>query len=179
VWGIDCKHISKEWGAQRIKSLDISKAILHAMKSLFLKNLNNITTLIEEFNYPKYGPGQLWQVAIDKAVSNGAKLLLNTKVIGFERIGYKITNIKLLDLTTGNIQTVSANFFISTMPIKDLSATISPKIEKDIYDIAFNLQYRDFISAGLLYQKLLIKDKHYRQEAGACTIPDNWGLCAR
>jgi len=174
VWGVDCKHISKDWGAQRIKSLDISKALLHAVKSIFLKNSGSITTLIEEFSYPKYGPGQLWQIAIDKALSNGAELLLNTKAIGFERTGYKITSVEILNTKTKNTQTLSADFFISTMPIKDLASIISPKIDKDIYDIALKLQYRDFISVGLLYKKLLIKDKHFRQESGACKIPDNW-----
>ncbi|MGE4546776.1 MAG: NAD(P)/FAD-dependent oxidoreductase [Desulfurella sp.] len=174
VWGIECKYISKDWGAQRIKSLDISKALLHAVKSIFLKNSIKITTLIEEFSYPKYGPGQMWQTAVDKAVSQGAELLLNTKVIGFERTGYKITNIKLLNTKTNQTQTLSADFYISTMPIKDLASIISPKIDKKIYNIALNLLYRDFISVGLLYKKLLAKDKNSRQEAGACKIPDNW-----
>lgn len=174
VWGVSCKDISKEWGAQRIKSLDISKAILHALKSIFTKKSTSVTTLIEEFIYPKFGPGQLWEIAMQKAIDNGAKLKLNAKALHFERSSNKINALSFLDIKTNKIETVKADYFVSTMPIKDLAIGITPKIDEDVFSIATNLQYRDFISVGLLYKKLAIQSKNYRQEAGACKIPDNW-----
>ncbi|MGC8503105.1 NAD(P)/FAD-dependent oxidoreductase [Desulfurella sp.] len=174
VWGVSCKNISKEWGSQRIKSLDISKAILHAFKSLFLKNSASATTLIEEFDYPKLGPGQLWETAIQKAIDSGAKLKLNAKALYFEKIGDRIDSLTFLDTTTSEVDAVKSDYFVSTMPIKDLALGIRPEIEEDVFNIATNLQYRDFISIGLLYKKLAIQSKNYRKEAGACRIPDNW-----
>lgn len=174
VWGVECKDISPDWGAQRIKSLDIAKAIMHALKSIVSKNSNTPTTLIEEFSYPKFGPGQLWELAMNKAIESGAQLRLNAKALSFERQGYKINAVSFLDTKTNTVGKISADYFVSTMPIKDLALGIEPKIDESGYSIAVNLPYRDFISIGLLYKELLVKSKNYRPESGACKIADNW-----
>jgi len=156
VWGIPCEQISAEWGAQRIKGLSIAKTIKHAL----FKNTKE-TSLIDEFLYPKLGPGDLWQRAADKVLEMGGEIKFNTKI---EKL-----NLKEYD------------YVLSSMPIKDLINAMED-VPPNIKEIANGLVYRDFITVGVLLEKLEIgniKDNWiYVQESdvkvGRLQIFNNW-----
>jgi protoporphyrinogen oxidase len=165
VWGVPCTEISSEWGAQRIKSLSITKALWHAFKSsLGLVNLKaEQTSLIEHFVYPKFGPGQMWESVADQFIRNGGKLLLESKV---EKITIQNNEMKLLlyKNADGQEHTLNGTHFISTMPIKDLVLASKDNWTQSMVNSAANLLYRDFITVGLLY----------RNEDLPRPIEDNW-----
>jgi Protoporphyrinogen oxidase len=156
VWGIPCEQISAEWGAQRIKGLSIAKTIKHAL----FKNTKE-TSLIDEFLYPKLGPGDLWQRVADKILEMGGEIKFNTKI---EKL-----NLKEYD------------YVLSSMPIKDLINALD-SVPPNIKEIANGLVYRDFITVGVLLDKLEvgnIKDNWiYVQESdvkvGRLQIFNNW-----
>lgn len=180
VWGISCKEISAEWGSQRIKGLSISKALSHAFKSTFKRAGGDVsqkgteTSLIERFLYPKYGPGQMWEVVAELIKKKGAEIHLDHEAVGFINKGNKITGVKIKDIKTGKATTYKANYYFSTMPMKDLindfeGDPVPPKVKK----IADGLMYRDFITVGLLLKKLKIKNETNRPTARNI-VPDNW-----
>lgn len=177
VWGTPCRNISPEWGAQRIKGLSISKAILHALhkkrnRSEVSGRTNVETSLIGEFLYPKLGPGQLWEHLADKIVSMGGNILLEHRVTGCVLKGKRITSLQVV-APEGNKELPVEHLF-STMPIKDLVRGMEGDgIPEEARVIASGLIYRDFITAGLLVDHFKIKN-----EAGIRTLydrtPDNW-----
>src|SRR5260370_231627 len=98
VWGVPCKEISAEWGAQRIKGLSVRKAIAHAVTSKFRSprdtgQKQTETSLIERFLYPKFGPGQMWEEVARQIALRGGKVHLNHRVVAIERQGRKITTV--------------------------------------------------------------------------------------
>jgi len=180
VWGISCKEISPEWGAQRIKGLSITKALGHAIKSIFKKKPSDVsqkdteTSLIERFLYPKYGPGQMWEVVADMIKRDGAKINMEHEAVGFINKKNKIDGIKIKDLKTGKVKVLKADYYFSTMPMKDLvNGFEGDEVPSKINKIANGLMYRDFITVGLLTKKLKIKN-----ETNIPTlrnvVPDNW-----
>lgn len=182
VWGISCKEISADWGAQRIKGLSISKAIAHALKSAVPRtraNANDInqkgteTSLIEYFLYPKFGPGQMWETVAKIVQAKGAKIHHHHEAVGFVVKKNKITGVKIRDAKTGKVTTHQADYYFSTMPIKDLVAGIEgDKVPSNAKEVAEGLIYRDFMTVGLLLDELKIKD-----HSGATKnklVPDTW-----
>jgi len=152
VWGVPCSDISAEWGAQRIKSLSIMKAMLHAAKSAIGLGANATqTSLIENFLYPKHGPGEMWEVAASKLVAQGGTLLMGHRVTGLE-IESGAVRAVTADFGQGKSITIDCTHVVSTMPIRDLVAASSHSWSENVVDIAGKLQYRDFITVGLLYQ---------------------------
>jgi protoporphyrinogen oxidase len=91
VWGISCKELKAEWAAQRIKDLSLRSAIL----TMFFKPQKTIKTLIEEFDYPRQGPGMLWTAVGDRIVERGGEVCLNSDVVRLHRDGARITGIDL------------------------------------------------------------------------------------
>ena len=181
VWGIACSEISAEWGAQRIKGLSVLKALQHAARKQFKKKKRDIgqkateTSLIERFLYPKYGPGQMWEKVAADIEDKGGQIYLQHEVTGIvtdERGG--VTSVTIRDIRTGAEKTYACDFFFSTMPVKQLIGCICPAVPEDVRNVASGLVYRDFITVGLLLNKLLIKrDKHLPASA-ANTVKDNW-----
>jgi protoporphyrinogen oxidase len=165
VWGVPCSQISAEWGAQRIKSLSIMKAIWHSFKKTFRLNEGNIkqTSLIESFLYPKYGPGQMWERAATNFLANGGILLLESKVIGIDIIENRSQGIRFID-NKGGENYLTCTDLISTMPIKDLVRASNKSWSDKVNSLASNLAYRDFITVGLLYKSTDIPGK----------LDDNW-----
>jgi protoporphyrinogen oxidase len=165
VWGVECSKISAEWGAQRIKSLSIIKALLHALKTaLGLSSNIEQTSLIEHFLYPKYGPGQMWEAAAEKFISQGGKIILNSKVTKIH-ITEKLAVEKIDYITKdGEKFSEATKYLISTMPIKDLVIASEDYWPPSLLNIAKNLQYRDFITVGLLYSA-----KNFKRG-----LNDNW-----
>lgn len=175
VWGVSCKEISAEWGRQRIKGLSVSKAITHAFKSVFrstkdIRQKNTETSLIEQFLYPKYGPGQLWEEVADKVIAMGGEVYYHQKVSEIKTESNKISSVITVDLLNGERKTWDGDYFFSTMAVKDFINGIQhPSLTKDIEVINEGLLYRDFITVGLLVNKLRVKDVQ-----GNGMIKDNW-----
>ena len=177
VWGRPCKEIRPEWGAQRIKGLSISKAIFHAIKSIFKKDdsihqKNTETSLIEQFMYPKFGPGQLWEELARKIEAKGGKIYLECKVTGITSNQNEITSVTVHDIKSGENRKEKANYFFSTMPVKDLINSMND-VPKEVAKIANGLIYRDFITVGLLLKELKIKNLT-KQKTINNIVPDNW-----
>lgn len=177
VWGVPCDQIKPEWGAQRIKGLSITKAIWHALKKALplpktLSQKNIETSLIEEFFYPKLGPGQLWETVADQIRAQGGEIHFQHEVIGLKADGNAILEAVVLDRKNGEEKTISADYFISTMPIKDLVAAMT-QVPQSIRDVANGLQYRDFMTVGLLLDKLAINNQTNLPTLNGL-VPDNW-----
>lgn len=165
VWGAPCAEISAAWGAQRIKSLSITKAISHAFRNAIGKKAGQAeqTSLIESFLYPKYGPGQMWEAAAQRFTEKGGTLLMQCRVDRIDIEDGKVRSIGYLDAHAKRHE-IACTHLISTMPVKDLVAACTDAWPAHIRDIALGLSYRDFITVGLLYPKGAIR----RQ------LDDNW-----
>jgi protoporphyrinogen oxidase len=157
VWGVPCDEISAEWGAQRIKGLSISRAVIHALRrpfSAFDTAQKGVeTSLIERFLYPKFGPGQMWEEVAAKVQRNGGELHLRQRIIDIERAGQTIKSVSVLDLADGSVRRVPCDFLVSTMPIRDLAQQLKPG-DADVGRISAALPYRDFMTAGLLVRRM-------------------------
>lgn len=181
VWGVPCNEITAEWGAQRIKGLSVSKALAHAAKSVLktkeakdVAQKNVETSLIEHFLYPKYGPGQMWETVADIVTKKGAELHMNHEIVGMTRKGKKIVGVKVKDMKTGKVKVVEGDFVFSTMPVKELIEGIDgDKVPANVKEVADGLMYRDFITVGLLLNKLKIKNET-EQKTLKDIVPDNW-----
>jgi len=178
VWGVPCQEISAEWGAQRIKSVSVAKAIAHALASPFRNSADTAqkgteTSLIERFLYPKYGPGQMWEEVARHVISRGGDIGLGHRIIGIERDGRNVTAVNVLDAATKSVRRVPCDYFISTMPVRDLIAFLKPE-DSQILRIADELPYRDFMTAGLLLRRMnsTTNRRDKRQPNGM--PPDNW-----
>jgi protoporphyrinogen oxidase len=164
VWGVPCNEISAEWGAQRVKGLSLTKTLWHAL----FKNTGKVeTSLIEKFLYPKYGPGQLWELVAKDIETKGGKILFNKQVIKICTDEKKVTAVICLN-EKGKEEIFTADYFISGMPVKNLINGLSCDVPKEVKDITNGLKYRDFISVGLLVKKLKIKN------ADGTDVKDNW-----
>ncbi len=171
LWGRHPSQISSDWGAQRVKGLSISAVIKDMFKKLFHINNGKVeTSLIEEFSYPKYGPGQLWELVATKFEKMGGTLLKNHKVVKINQKKGKITSI--ICEVDGKEKEFKADIFISSMPLKDLISGMND-VPKKIRDIALGLPYRDFVTVGLLVKKLNLKNKTNIKTLGNI-VPDCW-----
>lgn len=181
VWGKPCAEISAEWGAQRIKGLSLRKALGHAAKQLFKKTDTSVeqknieTSLIERFLYPKFGPGQMWELAADEVLKKGGEIHLQCECVGWEVDEHtkKVVAVMIKNLKTGAVERVTGDYFFSTMPVKDLVAGLTPAAPATVQKIAAGLEYRDFITVGLLLKKMDVKFEAKRGN-DPTKIPDNW-----
>ncbi|MDM7998227.1 MAG: NAD(P)/FAD-dependent oxidoreductase [Acidobacteriota bacterium] len=178
VWGTPCDQIKPEWGAQRIKGLSVTKALRHAagkmLSSQPLKGNRNVeTTLIEQFWYPKYGPGQLWETVARKIVAMGGELRLRHRVVGLRAEGGSIKEAQVHDVAADKRYSFAGDYFLSTMPVKDLIEGLKPAAPETVLAAARGLIYRDFITVGLLLKKLALTNDAVLN-GGSNTIPDNW-----
>jgi protoporphyrinogen oxidase len=200
VWGVPCDQIPAEWGAQRIKGVSISKAIEHAVKELTKKKAKAVTeesdisrdaaarenitrenvaqketetSLIEQFFYPKYGPGQLWEEVARQVQEMGGVIYMQHDVKKVHVDGEKVVAVTAVNAQTGEELYLKGDYFFSTMPVKELIADIEAAgasstesilghgnanvkgiVPEDVKAIASGLQYRDFITVGILLRRL-------------------------
>ena len=170
LWGVDPKELSADWGAQRVKGLSLWKALADAISKPFRKkNAKVETSLIEQFSYPKYGPGQLWETLADIVRSKGGEIRMNSPVRKVVLNGSKIERLVLEDGTS-----VSGDYYLSSMPVKDLVEGIGKEnVPSDVYETASALPYRDFITVGLLVNKLQIQNQTKIRTVGNI-VPDTW-----
>ncbi len=171
VWGVPCNEISAEWGSQRVKSLSLVKAVKHFIqKTLMPKSLrkNVETSLIENFFYPKLGPGQMWEEVTKDILKMGGEVRMNHKAMKLGVQGKKVNAVTVLNKQTGQEETIQADYVFSTMPVKELISELKTEVPKEVMFTATHLEYRDFITVGLLLKKMTAKD------SDGSPIKDNW-----
>jgi protoporphyrinogen oxidase len=152
VWGVPCSELRAEWAAQRIKGL----SFFSAAKSAFFGNKGNkIKSLISEFNYPRYGPGQMWEQMRDDIRANGGEVRLNAPVTRIRTEGERV-----VEVVAGG-ETITPSYVISSLPLRTTVAITEPDAPGDVRDAARGLRYRDFLTV------LLVID-------GKDPFPDNW-----
>ena len=180
VWGVPCQQISAAWGAQRIKGLSLRTAIVHFLKKTFARTRRDPsdfaqkdteTSLIEQFLYPKYGPGQLWEHVAGLVREMGGEVRLGWRVVSVhveDRDGSpRIRSIEA-QAPDGARLTVPGDYFFSTMPIRELLNVIDTPIPPEIKAISDGLAYRDFITVGILVDRLLVT------EPDGSPLKDTW-----
>lgn len=173
LWGRHPSEISADWGAQRVKGISVSALIRDILKKAAGKkdNANAETSLIEEFWYPKYGPGQLWEALAKTVEQNGAKILMHHEVCSLTKEGGSITVVGCK--TPDGTAELKADIVISTMPLKDLVAGLGGSAPQNISRIAGGLPYRDFVTVGLKLKKLDLKNETTMKTLGNI-VPDCW-----
>ena len=177
VWGLPCSQISAEWGAQRVKGLSVTKAIAHAIRSRFssrggVAQKKVETSLIEQFLYPKYGPGQMWELCAEKVKALGGEVKMGLEIRKLFIEGNRICAAEVVG--NGKTERVEADYFFSTMPVSELVAAITAggtDVPEAVRETARDLPYRDFITVGLLLSGLKVKPD---AEEGVALIRDNW-----
>ena len=173
LWGRHPSVIAPDWGSQRVKGLSIT-AIIKDMFGKILPGRENRqveTSLIEEFKYPKLGPGQLWDVTADEIIKKGGTILKNHEVIGLIKDSNEhISGLKVK--TSDGEKVFEGDIVISSMPVKDLVAGMND-VPEEMRKIADGLPYRDYITLGVLVPRLLLKNKTKHKTIGDI-IPDNW-----
>lgn len=181
VWGVPCQDIPAEWGAQRIKGISISKAIQHAVQSAVKRKTssNDIaqkdteTSLIEQFLYPKFGPGQLWEEVARQVESMGGKILMHQDVKRIYTEDNKVIAVAATNHITGETSYLEGDYFFSTMPVQELIGGLDGPVPADVKLVASGLQYRDFITVGILLKKMSHLDKQ-TGEWKALQLKDTW-----
>jgi protoporphyrinogen oxidase len=174
VWGRSCTSISAEWGAQRVKSLSIGKAVLHQLRRMFTSKeavRAEQTSLIEHFLYPKFGPGQMWETVASMLKEKGVAIHMESDVEGIELQNNQVKSVTVKH-ADGTTTRVPAAQVISTMPVRNLVAAMGDVVPAEVRGIAAALEYRDFMTVGLLYQRLARTTSH--RYPGRASVPDNW-----
>jgi protoporphyrinogen oxidase len=176
VWGVPCDRISAEWGAQRIKGLSIRKAIAHFVRQAVSRGDSDLaqkkteTSLIEQFLYPKFGPGQMWEEVARKIVAAGGEIITEFEANGVEARDGRVVAVTGVD-AQHNARRFAGDYFFSTTSIQELARAMGDAVPGSIREISEGLQYRDFITVGLLLGKLKITEPGDR---AARLISDTW-----
>ncbi|MFB7948721.1 NAD(P)/FAD-dependent oxidoreductase [Kitasatospora phosalacinea] len=159
VWGMKTTELQADWAAQRIKNLSLMAAIKNAV--LPSRNQKDITSLIEEFQYPKYGPGMMWETATDKVRAQGGTVEMNTRVekVSWEQ-GKGAVSVTVAG-PGGEVSQVPAEHVVSSTPISHLVRIMEPAAPAEVVAAADELRYRDFLTVALVVPE---KDG----------FPDNW-----
>lgn len=146
VWGIPCSRIGAEWASQRIKGLDLLEVIRNAALP---RSKNRIKTLVEQFDYPRLGAGQMYEAMCTKVVEQGAEIVLNQNA---EEFWIKDGSIQELHLRgrEGEKTVVVAGHYFSSIPLTHLMKRLRPEEPEEILEAASALYYRDHITVNLL-----------------------------
>ena len=190
LWGRHPSEISADWGAQRVKGLSIMGVLKNAFQKLMPKKRDNSeveTSLIEEFWYPKYGPGQLWETVESNCENAGVKVVTDAKVVEVRQNDGHIASV-VTEAADGTRTEWNADTFISSMPVKDLVEAIDAAGEDEqavaagskiapaaVTEVAEGLPYRDFVTVGLLVNRLKLENTTDIPTLGNPPIvPDCW-----
>ena len=163
VWGMDCKEISADWAAQRIKGLSLKTAVLSSLlpKRKPRSSSDVVKTLIDSFRYPRKGPGMMWEACAAKVMEKGGTVEMGRRVT---RCEYSETakqwTIASVDVD-GREHTLEAEHVISTAPVRELCQMLTPTISEAAAFASSSLKYRDFITVVLI-----LKDRS--------AFSDNW-----
>lgn len=156
VWGIPTNEIRADWAAQRIKNLSLRKALINAVTGA-----NDTTSLIEEFDYPRLGPGMMWERFQDKVIERGGEVRLNAPVTKVFHDADRIVGVEVTPTDGSAAYRMAGEHFISSMPITHLVRCMDPPAPQSIQAAADQLRYRDF-----LIVILILDDPD--------PFPDNW-----
>ncbi len=177
VWGVPCSRISPDWGAQRVKGLSITRVLAHALRRLARRGGSGTgaveTSLIERFHYPRLGPGQLWETVAARVRAAGGEILMGRRAVKLHHADGRVHAVTVRDETTGAVQRLKADHVISTMPVSELVAGLEPAAPETIGAVAAGLVYRDFMTAGLLVDRLELGGGTTGRELAA-KVPDTW-----
>jgi protoporphyrinogen oxidase len=155
VWGVPCNELKAEWAAQRIKDLSLRTAIM----SMLVRTGDTITTLIEEFDYPRRGPGMMWEAVRDAVQRDGGTVTLGSPVVAVRREGTRVTGVDVE--RDGRRETIAASHVVSSMPITELIARFEPPAPAEVRAAAATLRHRDFLTVCIIIDR-------------ADLFPDNW-----
>ena len=171
LWGRHPSEIDASWGAQRVKGLSVVAIIKDIFGKIFKKKNRKVeTSLIEEFKYPKLGPGQLWDVTAEEITKLGGTIIKNAKVTKLQKEGDKI--VSLTYVKDGQEVTVEGDYIISSMPVKDLVAGMND-VPAEPARIAAGLPYRDYMTLGVLVPKINLENKT-KLKTVSNIVPDCW-----
>ena len=159
VWGIPCSEIGADWAAQRIKNLNLAQAVRTAVFGQRTSKGEVITSLIEQFHYPRLGPGQMWESAQAQLAARGVPTSLNTEVVGLKHDGSRILSVTVRG--PDGERSVPTPEVISSMPLGQLIASLDPPPPPDILAAGARLRYRDFLTVVLIVEQPDL-------------FPDNW-----
>ena len=175
VWGVHPSNLGADWGSQRVKGL----SVIAVLKDMWRKNFGTKdtaeveTSLIEQFIYPKYGPGQLWEIVAKEVERMGGEIRMQAVVSGIQIEKGKVSGVTITD-AEGKQETIVCDYFLSTMPIKDLLPALKGiEVPTEVAKVAAELPYRDFITVGLLVNKMKIKNET-KLRTYAQRVPDTW-----
>lgn len=175
LWGRHPSQIDASWGSQRVKGLSVSAVLKDMLGKVFGRKKKEVeTSLIEQFVYPKYGPGQLWECAAEDIEKMGGRICRGASVVGLTGEGNRLTGVTVrhADGTTETID--DAAHVISSMPLKDLVAGLSdPALTDEVRGVAAGLPYRDFVTIGLLLDRLNLRNNTSMPTLNDIT-PDCW-----
>jgi protoporphyrinogen oxidase len=162
VWGISTKELSADWAAQRIKSLDLWLVLRSALvPARAAKNRSKVvTTLIDKFRYPRFGPGQMWERVAEISREKGSPVLFGRSVNAIKHEGGLVRSVVSRN-ASGSLEEHIGTDFISSIPMRELIARLDPPAPEPVRRAAESLSYRDFISVALMVDK-------------ANVFPDNW-----
>jgi protoporphyrinogen oxidase len=161
VWGMSTKELSADWAAQRIKGLSLFAAIKNALlPHKPQKGGAVIKTLIDEFRYPRRGPGELWERAAATISQQGYPVMMGYEIVTIQHADNQVTGIVTRD-ADGNINHLRGTHYISTLPMRELVYAFDPPLPAHILQAADGLKYRDFLTIALIVNK-------------ADLFPDNW-----
>jgi len=156
VWGVSCSELKAEWAAQRIKDLSLRTAVL----SMFVRPGTTIKTLIEEFDYPRLGPGMMWNTMREHVQRRGGTVRTGAEVVAIGRDGPRIRHV-VIAAADGTRETIPGSDFISSMPVSELVTRLDPPAPPEVRAAAAQLSYRDFLTVCLIVDQPDL-------------FPDNW-----
>jgi protoporphyrinogen oxidase len=160
VWGTPCDQISADWAAQRIKGLSLFKAIYHALLPKGKKSGGGVKTLINQFEYPRLGPGQMWEKTRDDIVQAGGTIHMGEAAVKISREGNRVTSVTTRN-EAGEERIVEGSEFIVTMPLRETILALDPPLPQPVLEAARRLGYRDFLTVALMVKRTSL-------------FPDNW-----
>ena len=157
LWGVPVNKLPADFAAQRIKNLSLFNAVVNALMPK--RNQKAITSLIEEFQYPKYGPGMMWERCTELVEARGCKVIMNTRVVGIRHEAGRAASV--VAESEGGRTEYPADHVISSMPISKLLKAMDPTPAPEVVTAADDLGYRDFLTIAL------VVPEEY-------SFPDNW-----
>jgi len=170
VWGRNPDAIDAGWGAQRIRGLSLRKALLNMVRK---KGGEVETSLIDRFFYPKKGPGQLWEAVASDVRAMGGEIVMRAQVVKIDMADGRIRGVTAR-MADGTERDFRGDVYFSSMPVKDLvQAAGRAVVPEAVYGIASELPYRDFITVGLLADRLLLKNTTKLKTLNGL-VPDCW-----
>ncbi len=174
LWGRHPSEIDASWGKQRTKELSIFGILRDMLSKVFMskeqRQKHVQTSLIEEFRYPKFGPGQLWETVAQEIERMGGRIVLGAETLGLTTEDGCVKALRYRD--ESGEHSVEGDAFFSSMPVKDLLAGMND-VPADVAEVAKGLPYRDFVTVGLLVDRLNLKNETQHKTLGNI-VPDCW-----